>query len=137
MPAWLPPSVVVCVLVLASIMDIRTRRVPRWLTLGAILAGLLVAGVTGIPALQQSLLGLVLGGLLILPLVVLRGFGVADTLLLAAIGAWLGWEFVLHAAFWAALAGGVLALIAWRRGHLTFPYVPAILIGVMLGFALR
>ncbi|MFN8472171.1 MAG: A24 family peptidase [Anaerolineae bacterium] len=137
MPAWLPPCVVICVLALASIMDIRTRRVPRWLTLGAILVGLLVAGVTGFAALQQSLLGLLLGGLLLLPLVLLRGFGVADALLLAAIGTWLGWEFVLHAAFWAALAGGILALVAWRRGHRTFPYVPALLMGVAVGIAFR
>ena len=137
MPAWLPTSVVICVLVLASIMDIRTRRVPRWLTLGAIVAGLFAASVTSFAALQQSLLGMLVGGFLLLPLVLLRGFGVADALLLAGIGAWLGWEFVLRAAFWAALAGGILALVAWRRGHRTFPYVPAILIGVMLGFASR
>ena len=137
MPAWLPTSTVICVLVVASIMDIRTRKVPRWLTFGAILAGLVAAGVTGFAAFQQSLLGMLVGGLLLLPLVLLRGFGAADALLLAAVGAWLGWEFVLHAAFWAALAGGVLALIGWLRGHRTFPYVPALLIGTILGFALR
>lgn len=132
MPTCLPSSVVIYVLVVASIMDIRARKVQRWLTLGAIVAGLLAAGVAGLAALQQSLLGMLVGGLLLLPLVLLRGFGSADALLLAAIGAWLGWEFVLRAAFWAALTGGVLALVAWRRGYRTFPYVPALLIGAAI-----
>ncbi|MFN8473866.1 MAG: prepilin peptidase [Anaerolineae bacterium] len=121
----------------ATVTDIRSRRVPRWLTLGGILLGLAVAAMSGSEALLASLAGLVVGGVLLLPFVLKGGMGLADALLLAAGGAWLGWQPILHVALWGALAGGILALVALARGQRSLPYAPALLVGVLLALAVR
>ena len=120
---------------LATVTDIRQRRVPLWLTVGGGLAGLGAAVVQGWQALAPSLLGLIVGAALLLPFVRAGGFGGGDALLLAAVGAWRGGEFVLLTACWASLAGGALALLALARRERTFPYVPAIAVGVGLALA--
>jgi prepilin peptidase CpaA len=119
-------------LLVAAFTDLRRREVPGWLTFGGIAAGVLVAATNETDALLVSLLGLMVGGLTILPFVVIGAFGAADALLLAAIGAWKGPVFVLWTAWWMSLAGAILAIVAWRRGQATFPYVPAIAIGAGL-----
>lgn len=131
-PGWIATPVVLTILAVATVTDLRTRLVPAWLTFGGTAAGLIVAAVSGWNALQVSLLGLLVGGLILFPFVVAGGFGLADALLLATIGAWCGWEFVLWTAWWAALAGAALAAVAHYRGQRTFPYVPAIMIGTVL-----
>jgi Flp pilus assembly protein protease CpaA len=40
MPAWLAPAALLSALVAASISDLRTLRVPAWLSLATLLAGL-------------------------------------------------------------------------------------------------
>jgi prepilin signal peptidase PulO-like enzyme (type II secretory pathway) len=71
---------------------------------------------------------------------VIRGvWGEADALLLATIGAWTTWQFVLTAAFWAGIAGAAIALVYavrclkgkdWRRR--VYAYVPAITLGTAI-----
>ena len=126
-------AVVVARLVaVATATDLRARRVPIWLTLGGIVGGLCLAVSSGPVALHQSVLGLGVGMGVLLPLVLLGGFGWGDALLLGTIGAWQGGWFVLVTAFWMAMAGAVLALLfAWRK-HRTLPYVPAIAIGALI-----
>jgi prepilin signal peptidase PulO-like enzyme (type II secretory pathway) len=127
--------VVVAILAVATFTDLKGRRVPIWLTCGGMAAGLIVAATQGGPALLDSALGMAVGALVLLPFVFLGGFGGGDALLLGAIGAWYGWLFVLWALWWTALAGGVLALVAWWRKQRSFPYVPAIAIGTLLAMA--
>ncbi len=129
---WIATPVIFAILAVATVTDLRTRLVPAWLTFGGIAAGLIVAAVSGWDALRMSLLGLVVGGLILLPFALFGGFGLADALLLATIGAWFGWQFVLWTAWWAALTGAGLAVVAHWRRQWTFPYVPAIAIGVVL-----
>jgi prepilin peptidase CpaA len=131
-PVWFATPVIGVLLIVATVTDLRRREVPGWLTVGAIGTGLLVAAAAGPDVLLMSALGLVVGGLLLLPFVIRGGFGAADALLLAALGAWQGWQFVLWTAWWAALAGAGLAVVAWRRGQRTFPYVPAIASGAAM-----
>ena len=114
----------------ATVADLRSRRIPLWLSLGGCGAGLLTAAFTGFDTLLLSLAGFAVGVLLLVPLVLHGGFGGADALVLGMVGAWLGWPFILWAAWWTAVVGAVLAIIVWRRGHRTLPYVPAIAIGV-------
>jgi prepilin peptidase CpaA len=155
--AW---GVLFAVLAAAAVCDLRSRRVPAWLTGGGIAAGVLLAAWEGPPALRASLAGAVAGGLVFLPFVLRGWLGGADALLLAAVGAWQGWRVALWAAWWTALAGALLALgvwawrawRSWRRRHHgqgagvgqagaaarletraePFPYVPAILAGTAL-----
>jgi prepilin peptidase CpaA len=102
----------------ASGFDLHSRRIPNLLTFGAALAALIVALVTaGLPGLGASAAGWLLATVLWLPLYALGGMGAADVKLLAAIGAWLGPADVLHTALYAAIAGGVLAvMVAVARG---------------------
>ena len=132
------------VLGVATLCDVRTRRVPVWLSVGGIVAGLVGAALSGPEALRLSLFGVVAGGLVFLPFVLRRWLGGADALLLATVGAWQGWRVALWAAWWTALAGGLVAIgvWAWRRhqGGATrnqpFPYVPAIFAGTALALFL-
>lgn len=129
---WFATPVVILLLAIAAITDLRRRQVPTWVTLGGSGAGLLVAAASGWEVLQLSLAGFAVGGLLLLPFVIIGGFGVGDTLMLATVGAWSGWQFVLWTAWWAALVGAVLAVVFWRCGRRSFPYTPAIALGVAL-----
>lgn len=124
--------VIMLLLAIASITDLRSRQVPAWVTLGGSGAGLLVAAASGWEALQLSLVGLAVGGLLLLPFVLAGGLGEGDSLLLATVGAWQGWQFVLWTAWWAALIGAGLALIARSRGQRVFRYGPAMAVGSAL-----
>jgi prepilin signal peptidase PulO-like enzyme (type II secretory pathway) len=131
-PGWIATPVVLTILAVATVTDLRSRVVPAWLTFCGTAAGLIVAATSGWNPLQMSLLGLMVGGLILLPFVVTGGFGLADALLLATIGTWYGWQFVLWTASWAAIVGAGLAVVALLRGQRTFPYVPAIALGAVL-----
>ena len=131
------PIVVVAIFAAATVTDIRSRRVPRWLTLGGMLLGVAFAMLSGPESLLASMLGLIVGGALLLPFVLKGGMGAADALLLAAGGAWLGWQPIVHVALWGALAGGILALVALARRRRSLPYAPALLVGALLALAVR
>lgn len=104
---------------MAAASDVRTRRVPNALTLGAALAGLVWSAATGrLAGAETSALGWLTGLLLFLPLFALGGMGGGDVKLLAAIGAWLGPLGALQTALAGAIAGGVLALgVGLWRGY--------------------
>ena len=103
----------------AVVTDVRTRRIPNWLT-GAIAgAGFGLAFGGGGVTPWQAALGLLLGLALMLPGHVIGATGAGDVKLMAAIGAFLGPGLVFRAFLYSALAGGVLALaVALHRGLL-------------------
>jgi prepilin signal peptidase PulO-like enzyme (type II secretory pathway) len=119
-------------LLIAGIIDLRYRELPAWLTFGAAASGILVAAAGGFERLELGLLGLAVGGVILLPFALLGGIGWADVILLGAVGAWNGWSFALQTTLWTALVGAVLAVVAWRRGIRTIPYVPAIALGALV-----
>ncbi|HUJ80564.1 MAG TPA: A24 family peptidase [Candidatus Acidoferrales bacterium] len=94
----------------AAAIDVKTARVPNWLTSGGIIAGLLVrALLAGWHGMSAGLLGALLGGgVLFLPFLA-RGIGGGDVKLMAAVGAWAGMEHALVLILATAIAGGVLA----------------------------
>jgi prepilin peptidase CpaA len=104
----------------AVVTDVRTRRIPNWLT-GAIAgAGFgLAFGGGGVTPVQAAL-GVLLGLALMLPGHLIGATGAGDVKLMAAVGSFLGPSLVFRAFLYSALAGGVLALaVAARRGLLT------------------
>jgi prepilin peptidase CpaA len=125
MEPWRHPELVipdiVCVLVclVATVTDLRSRRIPNWLTFPSIVIGLVLN--TVIPALSQGLGGLKLGlvssvaGCLLLLLCfglfgLLRFVGFGDVKLMAAVGALLRWPTALWALVYVGLAGGGIAV---------------------------
>ena len=85
-------GVLLAVLAAVMVCDLRSRRVPAWLSGGGIAAGVLLAAWAGPAALRASLAGAAVGGLAFLPFVWRGWLGGADALLLAAVGAWQGWR---------------------------------------------
>lgn len=105
-------TIAVAVALLGCVFDLHSRRVPNLLTLGAAVAAVVVCTATmGLTGLGSSTSGWLLATALWLPLYALGGMGAGDVKLLAAIGAWLGPADALYAALYAAMAGGVLALV--------------------------
>jgi prepilin peptidase CpaA len=96
----------------AAIIDLRSRRIPNWLTISLATAGLVQ---TFLPAhgitLGQALLGLLAGLVLKMGLFMLRGGGGGDVKLLAAVGAWVGSLAVFEIFIVATLLAAVLALV--------------------------
>jgi prepilin peptidase CpaA len=101
------------VLAIATWTDLRTRRIPNWLVLPFMAAGIGVqTWIHGWHGLAQSLEGLGLGALLFGVLAAMGGMGMGDVKLCAAIGAWIGPGQLILAVVITGLAGGVMAL-AW------------------------
>ena len=96
--------------------DLKTRRIPNYLTFGAALAGLAYnLAVSGWGGLENGLLGLLLGfGFLILPYI-MGGMGAGDVKALAALGAWLGPTGTLYLFCYMAIAGGLMSLAVLIR----------------------
>lgn len=115
----LPDIVAVLVAVAASACDLRTRRVPNALTLGAALGAVAFYLVSGeASGVLAALGGWALGLALFLPLYLLRGMGAGDVKLLAALGAWVGPSDVIWISLFGAVSGGVLALaVVLARGY--------------------
>jgi prepilin peptidase CpaA len=106
--AWWPTLIVVAV---ATFTDLRSRRIPNWLVLPFLAAGLAVAGWThGWHGILVSLAGLGVGALLFGILCFMGGMGMGDVKLCAAIGAWIGPSQMLTALVMTGIAGGLIAL---------------------------
>jgi prepilin peptidase CpaA len=102
---------------IAAVYDVRYRRIPNWLVLAGLVAGLawntLSSGGLrlGDPGLLRSAEGLGLGFILYFPLYLIRGRRAGDVKLLAAAGSITGpgncfWLFLLT-----AVLGGLIALV--------------------------
>jgi prepilin peptidase CpaA len=107
--------------VVATVVDIRVRRIPNALTatMAGVGVGLAASGVSGV-SLGGSALGFMLGFALKMPGHALGATGAGDVKLMAAVGAIVGPALVVSAFLFTAVAGGVLAVaVALRRRRLT------------------
>lgn len=120
MTADVPTLVVLAVALTASAFDVRTRRIPNWLTFGATAVGLAYGlSSSGLSGLGLSMAGWLTGAALFIPFFVLGGMGAGDVKLLAALAAWLGPSESIWLAIFAAMAGGVLGVcVALARGYI-------------------
>jgi len=101
-----------------SLIDLATYLLPDRLTLPLLWAGLLIHSISGEVTLQDALYGAVAGYLVLWVLywgvkIVSgkEGMGYGDFKLLAALGAWVGWQMLPYLCILAALAGIVFALV--------------------------
>jgi prepilin peptidase CpaA len=123
LPATFNPSFAALVagVAAATVIDIRTRRIPNELTasLATIGIGLAAMGMSGL-SVWMSLAGLAVGLALMMPGHLIGATGAGDVKLMAAVGAVLGPATVVTAFLLTAVAGGVLAVaVALRRRRLT------------------
>lgn len=106
--AWWPSLIVLAV---ATVTDLRTRRIPNWLVLPFLGTGIVVSSLTGgWHGLQQSLFGFLAGGLIFGLLYAAGGMGMGDVKLFASIGAWIGPSQLLIALLLTSMVGGIMAL---------------------------
>jgi prepilin peptidase CpaA len=150
--AWWPTLIVLAV---ATFTDLRNRRIPNWLVLPFMLAGIAVSGwLHGWHGIGQSFAGLGLGVLIYGFLFWLGGMGAGDVKLCAAIGAWIGPNQLFIALVITAMAGGIMAgsaVFGWKERGMhrdpelvlsnplkrKMPYAPAIAIGTLISFFSR
>ena len=106
--AWWPTLIVLAV---ATFTDLRNRRIPNWLVLPFLVAGIAVSAyLQGWHGLGQSFGGLGLGLLIYGFLFWMGGMGAGDVKLAAAIGAWIGPSQLFIALIVTAMAGGIMVL---------------------------
>lgn len=104
----------------ATVVDIRVRRIPNALTatMAGVGIGFAAAGVSGV-SVGASVVGFLLGFALMMPGHALGATGAGDVKLMAAVGAIVGPALVVSAFLFTAIAGGVLAFaVAIRRKRL-------------------
>lgn len=103
----LPPLFIV-----AAYTEMKSRKIPNYLTYGAIICavtGSFISG--GLPGLQNSVLGLLIGGGVFLPFCLVGALGGGDFKLMAAAGAIVAYPMIFWALYYTCLSGGVLALL--------------------------
>jgi prepilin peptidase CpaA len=135
----IPMLVAAAVAATAALTDVRTRRIPNWLTGGGLLFGLLlnlllgslIDGASGsLSALVSCAAGAALGFALLFPLYVIhvsgvgRAVGAGDVKLMTALGAIAGPQAIVSIAIYGAIAGGAQSLFVlassgwlWRMVH--------------------
>lgn len=105
-------SFITVVLVTAAVSDIRSHRIPNWLTFPAAGAGLgYHTYLNGVSGLIFSLAGLAAGLGLLIAFYLAGGMGAGDVKLLGAVGALIGPKGVFLAFVYTAILGGAYALI--------------------------
>ncbi len=118
-------------LLVAVIDDICFRKFHNWLFISLTLAGTLYALNFSELTLIDAAGGFFIGGLLMLPLVLLRAIGAGDMKFMMCFGLIMGttaiFEIFLHSIFWGALIGVLQALFAGKISKLagnmmTFAY---------------
>jgi prepilin peptidase CpaA len=107
--AWWPTLLVSIV---ATVCDIRSRRIPNWLVFPFLIVGVAVSTTaSGWTGLARSFTGMLLAAFLLGLLYLLGGMGMGDVKLCAGIGVWIGPHQLVFALLFMGLAGGVMAFV--------------------------
>jgi prepilin peptidase CpaA len=109
-------STVILVLA-AAVWDVRTRRIPNRLVLPFLVAGLVFSAARyGLAGFARSMEGIGLAVAAVGVFCWLRGMGMGDLKLCAAVGAWIGFTQLAVALVITAMTGGVMAVV-WAARH--------------------
>jgi prepilin peptidase CpaA len=118
-------------MVVAAVVDLKSRRIPNALTISALVAGLLLRAPLGLEAVGVGILGAGLGLVLSGPFFLAGALGGGDVKLIGAVGAFMGPGRLIGACLLIALIGGVVALLdAARRGVLRIALMNVVLLVV-------
>ena len=109
---------VVGLTLLAAWTDWRSRRIPNWLTISGLLAGIAVNSYAhGSQGAKSSLEGAALALILLLPVVMLRGLGAGDWKLMGAVGAFAGPTLFVVILTASVLVAGAMAIVQMIRAR--------------------
>jgi prepilin peptidase CpaA len=110
---WIFTLLFTCV---AGAWDWRSRKIPNWLTIPGVVAGLtLHLALNGWQGALFAAAGAGLALALLLPLVFLRAVGAGDWKLMGAVGAFLGWRLFLFVFVGSIFASGFMAVVQMYR----------------------
>ncbi|SMC58547.1 prepilin peptidase [Polynucleobacter kasalickyi] len=145
---WIYCLVILLIVTALAIIDLRTMRLPNYLTVPLMVLGLLVSSFTdfGFCSASESLFGLLLGYFLIWAVNCVyflftkkHGIGMGDAKLLAAYGAILGFSNVLPILFISSvigLIGGIIWLKLHKLNHqAAFPFGPFICVAGLIAIS--
>ena len=121
------PLVLLAFLSVAAVTDLRGHKIYNWNTYTGILAGLMLnAALDGWTAFEDSGLGFLVCGFVMLVCFVLFNVGGGDVKLIAMMGAFLGLQRGIEAMLWTFVLGAVMGcvILIWQFGFLS------ILVGV-------
>lgn len=130
-------AVLVLLLIAAAVIDYRTFRIPNWLTVGGMLAGLAFAAIqapAALPGLVWAVGGLAVGLFSLLPLYVLKVMGAGDVKLLAMVGAFLSLPDIVPAIACVLVTGGIVALV-FASAHRALGHAIANAVATVQGMA--
>ena len=127
-----------------AVIDLRTYRIPDWLSLPLVAAGLAWSALTR-PDWSPHLVGAAVGyaslaafGALYFRLRRREGLGLGDAKLFAAGGAWLGWQALPLVLAVSAVTGLIFALVTRQRPPAApVAFGPWLALGIWLGWLMR
>lgn len=135
---FLGRTILVCLLLVAGIIDWNCLRIPNPLIIFGFGVGLLLLVAGGTTEIKDAVAGTLAGGLplLVLAIVTRGGMGGGDVKLAALVGFYLGWKLVLEVIFLSALLGCIVWLLLMRVGLKTrkdpLPFGSFMALGVFL-----
>jgi prepilin peptidase CpaA len=109
--------VLAVMLTIAVYTELKESRIPNWLTLSGMAAGLLIGYLHGNMFFMSSLGGLAIGFGFMFIFYLFNGVGGGDVKLMGAVGALMGVDLVKPALFYTTFIGAFLAvmIVIWRR----------------------
>lgn len=104
--------IITITLILSAAFDLRSHRIPNYLTMSSMLLGLMYhTSLTGFNGFLFSFTGLFAGLGLLIIFYLMGGMGAGDVKLLGAVGSFIGAKGVFWSFLFSAIAGGIYSLI--------------------------
>ena len=102
---------------LAALFDIKERRIPNWIVLFGLVAGLVLGAIQGGAHLMSSGAGVLTGIFVLMVPFAFGWMGAGDVKFFAAVGALLGYTTLPRVFFYSCIIAGVIALMAMALGQ--------------------